>query len=505
MIEGVPLPAIYAAAVIVMLVSFTGLALSRPRLGSADRPYWTYDLLRGTFIGLMLRWPAFRTIAQGVMVTIFLFVIVAGLFGQQQGGSNIATMITWTYWWVLLVLFIIFFGKSFCYVCPWDALAGWLERHPIIRGGKGRQSAGLKWPKSLRNLYPATVLFLGLTWLELGWGVTMRPELTALLGLLMFFLSYVTILFFERQSFCRYGCLVGRISGLYSLFSSIELRARDLAVCRTKCPTRDCYAGNDRGEPCPTSQYLGGMNKNTYCILCMECVQTCPHENVALSLRPFGEDLVKPSPVRFDEAAMVIVMLAMSTFHGITMTPAWVRVVTWLQTTLSISFLSAFSLGMTAFLTILSCLYLVFVGLSYLAAPSTDMSLRQLAIRYSYSFLPIALFYHLAHNVLHFSMEGGTLVVLLSDPLGWGWNLFGTAGYIPGPMLPYWAVWSLTIVLILTGHVLALFAGHRIAVSVYKSHIMAIRSELPILVGMIAYSILSLWIVGQPMQMRSGL
>jgi ferredoxin len=285
----------------------------------------------------------------------------------------------------------------------------------------------------------------------------------------------------------------------------MEVRARDAAVCRASCRTYDCYRGNHAGGPCPTFQFLGGMNKNTYCIFCMECVRTCPHDNVALNVRWFGADLVKPSPVRFDEAAMVVVMLAMSTFHGITMTPAWVQLVGALQRRLSIGYLSAFSLGMTSFLAALFLLYVAFAAASYAMARVPAMGLKQLAIRYSYSFLPIALFYHLAHNVLHFSIEGGTIVPLLSDPFGWGWNLMGTANVIPAPLLPISAVWMLTVSFIVIGHVWSLVVGHRIAMQIYGSRGRALRSQLPLVAGMIAYSILSLWIVSQPMQMRTGL
>jgi hypothetical protein len=495
MIEGVPLRLVYTGTAIVMLVSFAGLALSGSRFQVLPKAYSTFNVLNDPFVGVALRWRAFRTVAQAGVSALFVFVIVAGLFGQQQAGSNIATLLTWTYWWVLLVVFVIFFGKAWCYVCPWDAIAGWL--------GRGR-SLSFRWPKALRNLYPATALFLGLTWLELGYGVTMRPELTAYLGLLMFLLSFAAILTFERRSFCRYGCLVGRIAGLYSLFSSTEVRARDTSVCRTACRTYDCYRGNAGGDACPTFQFLGGMNKNTYCIFCMECVQSCPHDNVAVNVRPFGRDLVKTSPVRFDEAAMVLVMLAMSTFHGITMTPAWVDVVAWLERTLSIGYLMAFTIGMIGFLSTLVLLYVVFVQMSS-AVARAPLDVKRLAIRYSYAFLPIALFYHLAHNVLHFSIEGGAIVPLVSDPLGRGWDLFGTAAVVPGPLLPETAVWLMTIAFIVVGHLWSLVVGHRIALQIFPSRSLAIRSQLPMVVAMIAYSILSLWIVAQPMQMRTGL
>lgn len=505
MIQGIPGWLFYVATAAVMVFTFAGLVLLGPRLATDAGMGATYDLTRFRAVRWALTWRPFRFIIQAVTVGLFVLVIAAGLFGIQRGGANIATVLTWTYWWVLLVLFVMLFGKAWCYMCPWDALAAWLERLSFWRVRKTTLSANRRWPRKLRNIYPAAVLFLGLTWLELGYGVTTRPELTALLALLMFFLAFISMLVFERRSFCRYGCLVGQISGLYSLFGAMEVRARDAAVCRTSCRTHDCYHGNERGYGCPTFQYLGAMSKNTYCIACSECFQTCPHGNVALNVRPFGRDLLKVDHVRFDEAALVVIMLAMSTFHGLTMTPDWGAVVVWLQATFGLSYLAAFSAGMFGFLSGLALVYVLFVALSHVASAAPGVSLRQLAIRYAYAFVPIALFYHFAHNTMHFFIEGGTMLPVISDPLGLGWNLLGTSAARPGPLLPASVVWGLMVCFIVIGQVWSLVIGHRIAVGLYPDRRAAVRSQLPLVAAMIAYSVLSLWIVAQPMQMRTAL
>jgi ferredoxin len=404
---------------------------------------------------------------------------------------------------VLLVVVVLFFGKVWCYVCPWDGLASYLERQTFWKVRPGL-SLGLRWPKALRNLYPAVALFLGLTWLELGYGVTTRPEMTAWLALVMFFLAFMTALLFERRGFCRYGCLVGQVSGLYSLISSLEIRARDRELCTT-CRTKDCYHGNERGYPCPTSQFLGAMKKNTYCVACGECIQTCPNDNVALQVRAFGTDLRDVSPVRFDEAAMVIVMLAMSTFHGLTMTPQWNRIVDGIGAGLHVPHLAAFTIGMFGFLAGLCGLYVVLARVSHAAAAEPGVGFREMALRNAYAFLPIAFFYHLAHNVSHFSFEGGAIVHVISDPFGWGWDLFGTATVNTGSLLSAQSTWLATVALIVVGHVWSLTVGHRIAHRAYAAPRAAFRSEVPMLVAMIAYSVMSLWIVAQPMEMRTGL
>ncbi len=77
-------------------------------------------------------------------------------------------------------------------------------------------------PKQLRNVWPALLLFIGLTWLELGAGVTTSPYATALLALLMLVLATVSLSLFERKAFCRYFCPVGRTVGFYSQLAPVE-------------------------------------------------------------------------------------------------------------------------------------------------------------------------------------------------------------------------------------------------------------------------------------------
>ena len=52
---------------------------------------------------------------------------------------------------------------------------------------------------------------------------------------------------------------------------------------------------------------------------------------------------------------------------------------------------------------------------------------------------------------------------MISDPFGWGWNLFGTADIIPGHLLPLSMLWYIQVTLIIIGHVWSLYITHRIA------------------------------------------
>ncbi|RMD81369.1 MAG: hypothetical protein D6815_11985, partial [Candidatus Dadabacteria bacterium] len=288
---------------------------------------------------------------------------------------------------------------------------------------------------------------------------------------------------------------------LYALFSPVEVRAADREVCRS-CTTHSCYRGNERGLACPTFQYLGTMNENTYCIACMECVKTCEQDNVALRLRPWAADLFARRKPRSDEAYLALIMLSLTGFHGLTMTGAWNRWIDALREGTGMGETQAFTVAMAAITIGPIALYGVLVALSRLAAGLRAGSYRDHFLSYAYALLPIALFYHLAHNSEHLLMEGQRLLPLLSDPLGLEWNLFGTASWSLAPLVHAQTLWAVQVLLVLIGHVYSLVATHRAASAIYSDPRALRRSQLPMLAAMVAFSVMSLWLLKQPMQMR---
>lgn len=498
--EGIPTSMYYIGIIVVMAISFL-LFIKFPSRKKKPTEYKTIDLLKYKFFAKLFKSRKFLASLQVVTALLFIFIIITGLFGIQDSSRNISTILTWTIWWIILVLFIMFFGKLWCAICPWDTIATWIDKLHLWKVRDSIFSLGNKWPKRLRNIYLATLLFLVLTWLELGWGVTSKPAVTAYLALLILFMSIFSVVFFDRKSFCRYGCLIGRISGLYALISPVEVRARNRQDCIT-CTTKDCYHGNAKGYPCPTFQYLGGMEKNTYCLTCMECVKSCPKGNATVNLRPFGADLLKLHQARIDEAALILIMLAMTSFHGLTMTPDWYKFTGAIQDLLNASYVVAFSIGMVLSLVAVVLFYLGVMKITHLVI-GKKRSFKELVIKNSYALLPIALFYHLAHNLMHFSMEGGKIVPAISDPFGYGWNLFGTAKTPVGSIISIDIVWYLQVIFIVLGHVWSLYISHKTSEQLYGKK--AFKAELPMVIAMIVYSLISLYLVAQPMEMRTSM
>lgn len=504
LMPGVPPWLFYATSLSILGLSFFLFEFRGRRRDGGREEGRRFNLMAVPLLRALVARPWFRLVLQVPVVLLFALVIAAGFAGNPSPGRNIATVLTWTIWWTWLVIAILFVGKLWCTACPWMAIADWVGALIPWRRGDGSIGLEKRWPRGLRNIWLATLLFVGLTWLELGFGVTEKPWLTAFLGLVMVAASVLTILVFERKAFCRYACLVGRVSGLYSMFAASELRAADRDICR-HCSTHDCYHGSGAGRPCPTGQFIGAMDANTYCILCMECVRTCSKDNIAWNVRPLGADLVEGRRTRVDEAYLAVIMLSMSAFHGLTMTPTWDRMVGAIESVGGASWLVAFSAGMAGMILLPLAVYYGVCVLMKALAGDGNHSAGFLFVRFSYSLLPIALFYHLAHNLQHIFFEGKKLVRVASDPFGWGWDLFGTAHMLIDSILPLNVGWGIQVGLILIGHVYGILIAHQVANAIYDNHRTATLSQVPMLLAMLLFSFQSLWLLTQPMMMRSSM
>jgi hypothetical protein len=106
---------------------------------------------------------------------------------------------------------------------------------------------------------------------------------------------------------------------------------------------------------------------------------------------------------------------------------------------------------------------------------------------------------------MHFFREAQYLVPRLSDPMGWGWDLFGTAKQTYGPLLSLDTIWVTQLVLVLVGHIFGVLVSERVARRLYASKRDSRWAQLPMLATMILFSLYSLWLIHQPMEMRTGL
>jgi polyferredoxin len=460
-------------------------------------PRWAHRLVRK-------RW--FQPAMQAPIIAAFLFTLYAGLFGS--GAKNIAPVLVWTIWWAALIFAVALLGNAWCFLCPWDGLTNLITRVGGVFKRKDSLSMGLEAPSWMQNLYPALVLFIALTWLELGWGITNDPRATATLGVGVLALCLTMGLVFEKKVFCQSFCFVGRISGMYSMFSPIEIRPRDERVCGV-CTTRDCLTGGGEGLPCPVGIDLGKLDTNLDCTLCTECFKSCPSLAPAVRIRPPNQDFHKLENPRSDIAWLALTLLALTGFHGLSMTPLWQDfgggkdIVGWIAGLTGGGQLASFTVGMLATIALPVAVYALCTLAAWLLT-SKKVPFGTLFVAYALSVVPVALFYHLAHNAMHLFMEGPDVWPLLSDPLGQGWDLFGTADSHPDPLMSQENTWYVQVGLICVGHIAGVLSSHRIAKRLFPKRSDAVKSLLPMLAMMVLLSVCGLWLMHLDMNMRMG-
>ncbi len=362
-----------------------------------------------------------------VMLAGYMFAILAGIIGTPVGSHNFSIVFVWIAWWAILILVAVpFFGRGWCAVCPIPLPGEWLQRGAVLNPpDKKPKWLDLRWPKFLRNIWLQNISFLLLALFSSILLTT--PNITAIVLAAMLFAAIGLSMIFERRAFCRYLCPVGGFIGLYAQAAPIELRIKNKAACMT-CVGKPCYNGSDAGYGCPWDVFPGGLTKNTYCGLCMECIRTCPHDNIAVNLRPFAADLVKPS-TRLDEAFKAFIMLGSAMIYAGVLLGPWGALKD-----------AAYHVGANAWF-LYAFVFLLFVfgilpglfTLCVLRAQSV-LSLKLRFASLATSLIPLGLMFWVAFSLSFVLTNAAYILATLSDPLGLGWNLFGTASVAWQPM-----------------------------------------------------------------------
>jgi hypothetical protein len=202
----------------------------------------------------------------------------------------------------------------------------------------------------------------------------------------------------------------------------------------------------------------------------------------------------------------VLMLLVSVSFDGLISTPAW-RVARLRIDRLTGGSAVGDDTATTLVFLLLAATILVVFGLFALAVARTgghrsspDGALSGLLP----SLLPIAFGYLLAHNLQYLLVNGQLLIPLVGNP-------DGTAGgqWLPAPfddsfevhrtLLPPAFYWYVAVAVIIAVHVVAVFLAHRHLSEAGVDGVRARRSEYPWLAAMVVYTMLSLWLLAQPL------
>ncbi len=228
-------------------------------------------------------------------------------------------------------------------------------------------------------------------------------------------------------------------------------------------------------------------------------------------LRPPSVALVVQRPVHISGVCFVLLLLTTVTFDGVLETPLWADILTWIPENMALRpvLLTLQNAGVDLIVMIKSMALIVlptlFVAVFLLTskiiamAGSKTVGTLDVAGYFVLSLVPIAIAYHLSHYLSYLLIAGQNIIPQISDPFGVGWDLFGTASYtIDIGIVNAETVWYVSVSAIVVGHVFAVYLTHVMAQGVFPTAKRALASQLPMLVLMVAYTMISLWILSQP-------
>jgi len=406
-----------------------------------------------------------------IAACLWLLTIGAGIFGTQDAYHNIAPTMVWVVGWV---------GLSFACILCGDL---WTTLHPLRSVLDGLDACTLRLigrplvqvqeqPSSVAtNVWPGLMLFAVFAWLELVWS---RADVPYALGWAMVIYSVITLagmLRFGRTQWLQRGEFFSIAFGVLARFSPFEVR--------------------------PTTS----------------------NQSRAWSLRPPGIALLEGLPLSLSQMLFVAFMLATVTFDGFLETQQWLNladrlsITTWMQPVLAtlrdIGFTDDETISTLGFAAAPLFFVAAILGSAWLtrwaaigpggASASEVTSPKQIACSLVATLVPIAIAYHLAHYLSMLLVSGQYLIPLVSDPFGFGWNLMGTAGYqVDIGIVGVRFIWYSAATAIVLGHIAATLLAHILARRDFPTQRAATWSQLPFLALMIAYTLLSLWTLAQP-------
>ena len=448
----IPLSFYLLGAAAAVVVSFIIVGLFVRELPRA-RPYTGLDLM-ATALGRWIASPSLVLALKLLALAGFIITIVAGFRGDQNPYRNIAPTMVWTIAWVGLAYVSAFVGNLWAAINPWRTIFEWVET--MVQGITGRPELGLRLPyPAALGVWPAFLLLLAFSWIELVYPNPAVPRTIAWLALAYSILTFTGMFLFGRDCWLERGEVFTLVFGTFARFAPIEIR-------------------------------------------------TSPHRQ--MWLRPFGAGLVEGGAASTSMMAFVLLLLATVLYDGALGTPEWGKLEG--AITAHMSALGGFKLvairtaGLVAFWLVFCGAY---VGVSAIMSAVTERRLAPLVIARSFAFtlVPIAIGYHFAHYFTFLLIQGQYIIPLASDPFGFGWNLFGTAGYrVDIAIVDARFTWLTAVTAILIGHVAAVYLAHVKAMQVFDARSVALRSQVPLTGLMVVYTFVSLSILAEPIVKR---
>ncbi|MEL7503538.1 MAG: cyclic nucleotide-binding domain-containing protein [Cyanobacteria bacterium J06554_6] len=345
----------------------------------------------------------------------FYAIIVAILFlGPQTRDANVGLNLFWAWWWPLILIGFPFVGRLWCAVCPFMIYGEITQKLSLWLWPRKLGS----WPRQWAERWGGWILYGGfvliLLWEEL-WNLENTAYLSGWLLLIITAGAMICSALFERRFWCRYLCPIGGMNGLFAKLSMVELRAQR-GICSATCTTYQCYKGGpQKGEGqetdgCPVYSHPAQLEDNRNCVLCMTCLQACPHRSVELNLRPPGIELWTTPNATAYEVALLLLLWGAVLLHRLPELTTWL-----LGDTRVLAGFWGHAIAAT-----LALFLPVAVALSahqLVQALKPNLAARPF-IQLAYGYLPLVLFSNLAHYLPLGLTEAGQIIPITLATVG---------------------------------------------------------------------------------------
>lgn len=379
---------------------------------------------------------------------VFLFVVAiwAGFAGEQNAADNATPTFIYVIFWVGLVPVSVLFGDVFRAFNPWRAI-GRAVGFAATRIAGERLSAALPYPNSLGR-WPAAAGLVAFAWLELISPTGVEPQTLAAAALVYSALTFLGMGLYGVEPWTARAEAFSVYFGLFARLSVFERRGNEIGL-------RPPLAGLTRLEPAAGT------------------------------------------------VAVLAVMIGTVTFDGFAETNAWSTAGPEIAGFFgdigmgpALADELANGLGLLATIALVGGFYLL--GVAGAHTVGGGFTTGELALRFVHTLVPIALVYVAAHYLTFLLFQGQAMGSFVSDPLGNGWDLFGTADWaIDYGLIGATVTWYVQVAFVVAGHVSGLALAHDRALVLYEDPADATRSQYWMLGVMVGFTSLALWLLSQ--------
>jgi hypothetical protein len=429
------------AAAVVLVVSFVALATlwPRPRLERVRE----CPVLRVP--------PALEALCGAFGIGAFVATVWAGFAGSQTATANLAPTMIFVVFWVAIPFATLLIGDVFSAFNPWRATA----RAAAWAFGRlgGRAPVPLAYPRWLGR-WPAAFGILAFAWVELVYVNRDDPSTLAILALLYVAVQLVGMSLYGIEPWTRNADAFAVYFRLFSMISPLHWHRRALYA-------RPPLSGAPRLDPIP----------GTVALLCV-MIGTVSFDGLSQGRLWTGSGGIAPD-----------------------LQQRFINVGFSAQTALEL----AFTIGLLVMVALVAGVYRL--GVVGMRSVGHGHDATELSRRFVHSLIPIALAYVIAHYFSLLTYQGQAMAFLVSDPLGDGSNIFGTAtATIDYNVVGANGVWYVQVFALVLGHASGLTLAHDRALIVYDRIREATRSQYWMLAVMVGFTCLGLWLLSAAAQ-----